>query len=151
MVDEERMEPGRTSNALRARDPGQLRPHLLDQADEACARLRRMGLRARTVTVKVKYADHRLVTRRTTLPRPTADQRVVGETACRLLGEVPSIERLGVRLTGVTLSGLQEPARQLVLDEQKVERGEHLGDTLDKITSRFGRGTVKRAVHIDDE
>ena len=26
-----------------------LRPHLLDQADESCARLRRMGLRARVV------------------------------------------------------------------------------------------------------
>ena len=63
-------------------DRAALRPHLLDQADEACARLRRMGLRARTVTVKIKYTDHRLVTRRTTLERPTADQRIVGESAC---------------------------------------------------------------------
>jgi DNA polymerase IV len=127
--------------------------HLLDQADRTCARLRRLGLRARIVTIKVKYADHKRTSRRLTLPRPTTDARLVGETARRLLSSVEDIERKKVRLTGVSLSGLspRDGARQLGFDEAEVERGERLGDALDKVAARFGRGAVKRAVLVDGE
>ncbi len=135
------------------RDRAALALHLLEQADEACARLRKSGLRARVVTVKVKYADHEMVTRRTTLARATTDGRVVGATARRLLAEVPAIETRGVRLTGVSLSGLmdKEGARQLDLDEKQAQRGERLGDALDAIAERFGRGAVRRAQRPDDD
>ena len=131
-------------------DRDALRPHLLAQSDQACARLRHLGLRARTVTVKVKYGDHQLVTRRTTLGHATADEHLIGEVAIKLLAEVPLIERRGVRLTGVSLSGFEgkDQGGQLLLDEARVERGEHLGDALDKIREKFGGAAVRRAVHI---
>jgi DNA polymerase-4 len=132
-------------------DRAQLLPHLLEQVDIACARLRHGGLRARTVTVKVKYADHRLITRRLTLPRATHDQRAIGQLATRLLDEVPAIERLGVRLTGVSLSGFGEAPEQLGFDQLDGERGEHLGDTLDRITERFGAGAIRRAVNLPED
>jgi DNA polymerase IV len=126
---------------------------LLAQGDRVCARLREHGLRARVVTIKVKYSDHELVTRRTTLPRATVDGRVVGRVAGELLALVPDVERRGVRLTGVSLSGLadRDGARQLGFDEKDAERGEHLGDTLDRIAARFGDGVIKRAVHVAEE
>jgi DNA polymerase-4 len=132
-------------------DRTRLGEHLLSQADRACARLRDHGLRARTITVKVKYAQHERTTRRATLPRATSDGRVVGAWAVELLAEVPDVERRGVRLTGVSLSGLEraEATRQLTFDEPDVERGERLGTTLDEIRARFGTGMVKRAVHVD--
>jgi DNA polymerase-4 len=131
-------------------DRAELRVEILAQADRACARVRDLGLRARTVTLKVKYADHERVTRRITLERATADGRVVGPAAQRLLDAVDGIEGRGVRLTGVSLSGLAraDGARQLALDEAVVERGEALAATLDRISGRFGRAAVRRAVHV---
>jgi DNA polymerase-4 len=136
---------------LHARPP--LEVHLLDQADRVCARLREGGYRARVITLKVKYADHSRTSRRRTLPRPTADGRLVGTTARALLAEVADVERRGVRLTGVSCSGLEseDAPRQLGFDEGSAERGEALGKALDKITARFGSGSVKRAVHVDPE
>jgi DNA polymerase IV len=123
---------------------------ILAQADRACARARASDLRARIVVLKVKYGDHSLVTRRTTLERPTADGRVVGRVAIALLDEVSAIERRGVRLTGVALAGLHDEAapRQLGFDEANAERGERLGATLDEVRARFGTGAVQRAVHL---
>jgi DNA polymerase-4 len=135
------------------RDREWLGRQLLDQSDRACARLRELGLRARVLTVKVKYADHQRTSRRTTFPRATTDGRVIGPAARRLLAGVPDIERRGVRLTGVSLSGLtaDDAPRQLALDEPAVERGEQLGATLDRIAGRFGRAAVRRAVLLDED
>jgi DNA polymerase-4 len=126
---------------------------LLDQLDRACARVRDLRLRARTLTVKIKFADHQRTSRRVTFERATTDGRVLGPAARRLLADVPGIEARGVRLTGVSLSALEPEAapRQLVLDENKVERGEQLGATLDRIAGKFGRAAIKRAVLIDDD
>jgi DNA polymerase-4 len=131
-------------------DTAELGAALLSQADRACARARAAGVRARVVVLKVKYADHTLITRRTTLARPTADGRVVGRVAAELLATVPSVGRRGVRLTGVTLMGLDDSAapRQLAFDEPDAERGERLGATLDEVRARFGAGAVRRAVHV---
>jgi DNA polymerase-4 len=132
-------------------DRESLAVHLLDQCDRACARLREHRLRAAVVTLKVKYANHQRTSRRETLGRATTDGRVVGPVAIRLLGSVPEIEQRGVRLTGVSLSGLEaaDAPRQLMLDGG-TERSERLGAVLDRISGKFGRGKVKRAVHLKD-
>jgi DNA polymerase-4 len=134
-------------------DRGSLATRLLEQADRVCARVRAHHLRARTVTVKVKYADHKRVSRRTTLDRATTDGRAVGQAALDLLQQVPDIERRGVRLTGVSLSAFEPEAapEQLVLGEriaQEKPRGEALGSTLDKIHEKFGDAAILRADHL---
>ncbi len=129
-----------------------LHPSLLAHADRTCRRLRGLDLRAHVVTLKIKFADFELVTRRTSLERPTADGRVVGRVARELLDNVPAIARRGVRLAGVSLSGLvaKDAARQLAFDEAEHERGEALGDALDRIAGRFGGAAITRAVLLDD-
>jgi DNA polymerase-4 len=133
------------------RDREALVPHLLEQADRACARLRDLAMRARTITLKVKYADHSLITRRTTSARATSDGSVVGRLARELLAAVPAVESRGVRLTGVSLSGLEprDAPRQLTLEGPASERGEQLGETIDAIAARFGHSAIRRAVHLD--
>jgi DNA polymerase-4 len=123
--------------------------HLIEQADRVCARLRALGLRARTVTVKVKYADFRRTSRRRTLASATTDGRQVGRVAVELLAEVDAVEERGVRLTGVSLSGLEprEGPRQLGLER---DVGEALGDALDRIAGKFGRAAVRRAVLLEE-
>lgn len=138
------------------RDRGAARTALLAQGDEACRRMRAHGLRARTITVKIKYSNHELITRRTTLESPTADGFTVGATVETLLERIPHIEARGIRLTGVSLSGLEPVghAPQLVLpgsesaSDAVAERNHRLADTLDALGEKFGRGTVQRAVHI---
>jgi DNA polymerase-4 len=134
-------------------DRAALGRHLLDQADRACARLRDHGLRAKVVTIKIKYADFTRTSRRITLPRATTDGTVVAKAALALLAQVSDLERRGVRLTGVSLSGLEprDAARQLALDEKQHTRGEALGDALDRISGKFGTAAIRRASLLDDE
>jgi DNA polymerase-4 len=130
---------------------------LLGQADRVAARLRRSALRARVVQLKIKYADFRLLTRRRTLRDATSDGRVIGRVAAELLAEVAVDGRHGkrhrVRLCGVSVSGLEarDGPRQLTLDQGDRERGERLGDALDRIATRFGEGKILRAVHARDK
>jgi DNA polymerase-4 len=132
------------------RDRAELAVEVLAQADRACARARAAELRARVVVLKVKFADHDLVTRRRTLERATADGREVGRVAEALLAELPGVERRGVRLTGVSLAGLEpkDAPRQLGFDEPERRRGEALGATLDALRERFGDRAIARAIHV---
>ena len=70
-------------------------------------RLRRAGLRARSVQLKLKLADFTLVTRRTTLDEPTDDGQALYRAAAELLRA--RARRRPSRLTGVSAQSL-EPA-----------------------------------------
>lgn len=143
---------------------------LMIQADRVAERLRGHGLRAKVVVLKVKYGNHKLVTRRRTLGLATADGDALGRTAVGLLPSVPGIATLGVRLTGVGASGLvpvddveQGQRQQLSLLGPSVDevqqaaallqrsRGERLGHTLDSIRERFGSGVIGRSLIAKSE
>ncbi|MFT8956452.1 MAG: DNA polymerase IV, partial [Gluconobacter oxydans] len=64
----------------------------------------RRQLQARTVTLKVKYADFRQITRARTLSAPVPSEEVLLETGQNLMAPLfPFVP--GVRLLGLTLSG----------------------------------------------
>jgi len=133
-------------------DPEALGREVQAQADRVAARLRAQGYRARVVVLKVKTSDFKLRTRRRTLPRPSSDGNLLGETARALLRRL--LNGLGpVRLTGVTAAGLEhgEEPRQLSFDEPQRERGEELGRTLDAIADKFGPGALVRGSRLGGE
>ena len=139
-------------------DKGELSVILLDQADRVAARLRDHELRARAVVLIIKYDDFRQITRRTTLDAATSNGGLLARTAIELLSKVPIEDRKGsrVRLCGISAQNLEprDAPRQLLFDEAERQRGERLGDTLDKVAAKFGRASIKRAVHLrgdDDE
>jgi DNA polymerase-4 len=68
-------------------------------------RIAERGIAGRTVTLKVKYEDFRIVTRAQSLPAPVADGRSFVETGKALLRGLLPAEK-GIRLLGLTLSGL---------------------------------------------
>jgi DNA polymerase IV len=129
---------------------------LLLQAGRVGRRLRAAGLRGRVVTLKVKYADFTLVTRRLTLEEPTDDDRLIYRTARDLLARIEAGRP--VRLAGVTVSGFEEEvasgAGQLDLFAARAEAGaapapdarrQALQAALDKLADKFGERTVAPA------
>jgi DNA polymerase-4 len=136
-------------------DKGELAVILLDQADRVAARLRASELRARAVVLVIKYDDFRQITRRTTLDAATSDGGVLARTAIELLAKVPIESKRGarVRLCGVSAQSLEarDAPRQLGFDEAERAKGERLGNTIDKVAAKFGKGTIKRAVHLPED
>jgi DNA polymerase-4 len=136
-------------------DKGELTVRLLDQADRVAARLREANLRARAVVLILKYDDFRQITRRTTLESATSDGGLLARTAIVLLTKVPIEPRKGgrVRLCGISATDLEarDAPRQLGFDEADRQKRERLGDTIDKVAAKFGKGLIRRAVHLPDE
>jgi DNA polymerase-4 len=129
-----------------------LERELLSQAGRVGRRLRVAGLAGRVVTLKVKYADFTLVTRRVTLDRPTDDDRTILAAARGLLARV-EVER-PVRLTGISVSGFAGEADRGQLElfgggpaaagSEPPEDGRRraLNAALDKLADKFGSGAV---------
>src|SRR6185437_15822392 len=113
-----------------------LRPRVHAQALRVAHRLRRAGLRARTVQLKLKRADFTLVTRRVTLDEPTDDGQTIYREAARLLEREPPRP---TRLTGVSAQNLIAAAPpQLGLFAPPPRPADRLNRALDAIASRFG-------------
>jgi DNA polymerase-4 len=71
-------------------------------------RVAQQGVQGRTLTLKMKYADFRQVTRARSLPAPILERQQFDEVARSILGCLLPVP-LGVRLLGLSLSGF-EPA-----------------------------------------
>lgn len=78
----------------------------LDQIIAALARrMERSGICGRTVTLKVRYADFRQITRSMTVPEIIKGAEEISAVTKSLVAALPSIDP-GIRLLGVTLSNL---------------------------------------------
>jgi DNA polymerase-4 len=82
---------------------------MLGQADEVWTWCEKSGARGRTVTVKARYADFRIVTRSRTLGWPVNDRATLHEVSLGLVRTLFPL-RAGIRLIGVTLSTFDEEA-----------------------------------------
>jgi len=147
-----------------------LRRELLDIATRTAARLRNHRLKGRTVTLKVKYADFRLVTREVTLSHGIDDggeifrealglleKTEAGKKPIRLLGIYLSnfggeplreagsrqIPLFGLRATTVSLSrasGVRDPARTAKLNE-----------AVDRIRGKYGEKGIRPGTLAEEE
>ena len=139
-------------------------PTLLRLADRVATRLREKGLAGRTVTVRVRFADMRSVTRSVTLDAPISATLALAEIARELaraaLLENP--EEGVITLLGVSVSHLRERSDiqldlPLGLRDERRRPGASQGlvrwtadRAMDTIRSRFGREAIGYAsVHAD--
>ena len=97
-------------------DREDLHRRLHRMVDASATALRQAGRAARTVTVKLRFGDFTQITRSHTLDGPVAATPAIAAVADALLEGVDLAK--GVRLLGVSLSGLAEPGAgtQLRLD-----------------------------------
>ena len=92
----------------------------LAESSETVARhAERTGKAGRTVSIKLRYADFRTLTRARTVPAPISDAARITEVALALLAPLEPVE-LGVRLLGVTLSNLGEGEEELVVTAEQL-------------------------------
>ncbi|NLG64263.1 MAG: DNA polymerase IV [Actinobacteria bacterium] len=123
-------------------DRQRLRATLLDLADRVASRMRRHGLTARVVTIKVRFESFHTVTRRTTLSRVTESTSTIYRTATSLLDQVDTRGHL-VRLLGLAVDGLHTRAFQLTFDDGWKETA--LYDTIDRVRAKYGSNSIRLA------
>jgi DNA polymerase-4 len=141
-----------------------VRRELLALAEEVGRRVRDRGFAARTVGIKIRFADFRTVTRVRTLPSWTASSAEIYETAAELYRGL-GLDRPRIRLVGVKAEGLRGAAavpEQLALDLAGADGQEQAADSrptpprsraelaADAARARFGAGAVRPGTLVGD-
>jgi DNA polymerase-4 len=134
------------------RDLAKLEETLRGQAERVARELRAESLAACRVTLKLRWADFRTLTRSHT-GDPTQDGLEIYRRAALLLSREPLVQP--VRLVGVSASTLRAEARgQLPLLDPAAVRRERLARAVDRISGRFGKSAILPARllgHDDDD
>jgi DNA polymerase-4 len=122
---------------------------LLRLAEEVGSRVRARGFVARTVGIKIRYADFRTVTRVRTLPAWTASTGEIYETSVDLYRSL-ELDQPRIRLVGVKCEGLREVesvAEQLTLDlapePADIPVRNRTDRAVDAARARFGAAAVQ--------
>jgi len=116
---------------------------LLAHAQRLADRLRRSGLTARTVTLKVRYDDFTTITRSVTPGGAIDSPRQLYLTATELMGSVDPGRP--VRLLGLGGAGLEsgEKPKQLPLDSDP--NRVRIDEVVSEVRERFGEHSVEPA------
>ena len=125
-------------------NPEEILQELLRMTEKASARLRERNLFARTIGIKVRFADFSTITRSKTVPLAISGTHESYEVV-KALYEALGITRAFIRMVAVSFENLQEsPPEQLVIGGR--ERGWRDAEgAIDKAKARFGGKSVRPA------
>jgi DNA polymerase-4 len=131
----------------RRRTHEELTTVLIALVDRVAPRLRTAKRTCRTVVLRMRFVDYARATRSATMVEPTAQTDRILSTASELLvASLPLIERRGITLLGIALTGLcDEAGVQLVLP---FARSRALDEAIDLVRQRFGSGAITRGVLV---
>jgi DNA polymerase-4 len=115
---------------------------LLGLSEGVAGRLRDSGVKASTVTVKIRDSSFHTITRRRTLKEPTDLTEPIFRTALELAR--PEVRGKKIRLLGVTASGLGE-TDQLSLFGSDDPRRRRVVEAEDLVRHRYGDRAITRA------
>jgi DNA polymerase IV len=127
-----------------------LRAWLLDLTEQVGWRLRRNGLRGRTVHLKVRFADFSTITRCQTFPEPTDITQELWQAADELLCHRLPPSHLPIRLIGMGVSGFGESGyRQgMLFDQEERQKYTNLDAVADQVRERFGSSALRRGASV---
>jgi DNA polymerase-4 len=150
--DERRVEPRRETKSVSAEttfnadthDGGLLEAQLWSLAEKVGRRMKEKNLKGRVVTLKLKTASFKSLTRRTTLGHASNLSRTMFETALPLLRKELAEKRDSYRLIGVGYSGLEPGGddAQSELFESDEQRWARQENAIDTIRRKFGDETI---------
>ena len=116
---------------------------LLGMADGVAGRLRSSGIRAVTITLKLRDSSFRTITRQTSLDVPADLTEPIFEAARTLLRRELHGQR--IRLVGVTASNFRDREQLAMFDVQEDPRRVAAAAALDRIRGKYGDRAVTRA------
>ncbi len=126
-------------------------------SDDVAARLRKKHLKACVVALTVRDPSFRTATRQKTLSCPTHLEHDITKAALELYHDAFQAKKTPVRMLTVTVSSLidEESAglEQFSLFETEEDCGkqERIELAIDKIRSRFGRGSMKKGSFLNSD
>jgi DNA polymerase-4 len=125
-------------------DADHVRDVLLEQSEAVGARVRRHGLHAQCVTVKIRFGDFQTITRSRTLDSPTDLSKVIYEAARDLFDAWARDHFQPVRLIGVQTSHFTRETQLGLFDQPRQERERRVDRALDQIKQKFGSDMIGR-------
>lgn len=125
-------------------DPEIILAGLLALTEKASSRMRERELFAKTISIKIRFANFTTITRSKTLPLPISSSHEIYDVV-RKLWQNLNLDRARIRLVGVELSNLCDDApEQLILGAR--EKGWREAErAVDAARNRFGDEKVKPA------
>ncbi|GKV73932.1 DNA polymerase IV [Pseudarthrobacter sp. NCCP-2145] len=124
-------------------DDALLHRELLRLSHRTASRLRSSGMVARTIALKLRFADFSTITRSRTVQTPVDSAQLIYAVALQLLESVGD-RTMTVRLVGVRAEQLEEAARtslQLSIDRRD-ENWRAAEQVLDEVARKFGSKSV---------
>ena len=124
---------------------------LLRLTEKATYRMREKDFSARTISIKVRFADFKTISRSKTVPLAISATHEVYEVVKALFIGL-KLDRARIRLVGVSLDGLEDgidASEQLVLGERETGWRQATA-AIDKASARFGQGSVRPARLFDE-
>jgi len=127
-------------------DPNRICGMLLYLSEKVSRRLRQAGYKGRTITLKVKYSDLKLITRARTIHKPTDGDIIIFENAKLLLEKNRFIEK-PIRLIGVSISKLEKRAVDIQPDLlfHPDEKLKPVDQVMDLLREKYGERSISRA------
>jgi DNA polymerase IV len=122
---------------------------ILELADHVAERLRKDNYRARKVTLKLRYSSFSTHTKQQSMEKQVQTGEEIAAIARGLFAQFPLKQK--IRLIGVAASDLHrdgDDPQQLGLFEQRSDRKEKLGHTVDEIKEKFGPGALRRGSQL---
>ena len=125
---------------------------LLRLADAVSARCRNAGVGARTISLKIKFADFQIITRAASVEFPVTTTQAMMRLVEPLLREIDISG--GVRLLGISARNLVEPEMQLSLFDDATNKStaneldaawSSTTSAIDDIRDKFGDAAIKPA------
>jgi len=152
-IDESEVEPFRQAGSLSSErtfavdieDKEVLLSVLLEQVEEVAQRLRARQLKARTVTLKLRYGDFRTITRSKSLGEATNVTQRLWQAGKNVFQKWWAESAGELRLLGFEVSGLigeNAGQKQLFIDPEE-EKQKRLDKAVDKIKRRYGDDAVR--------
>ncbi|HYW28588.1 MAG TPA: DNA polymerase IV [Gaiellales bacterium] len=152
--DRRRVEAGRRRGSIGSQRAIGRGPHtaleidatLIGIVERVTRRMRAAGRIGRTVVLRMRYGDFARATRSHTMPRATAQtDAILGVARMLLAGATPSLERRGVTLIGLSVSGLERSERTQLMLPLDGHDHDALDAALDAVRDRYGSKAVIRA------
>jgi len=124
-------------------DPAVLHQTVQELAEQVGRRLRRTGMVADVVRIKVRWPDFSSQTRQISMQQATSEDSIIITVAWELLEKLWDGVR-PIRLIGIGVGGLSQGERQLSLWESSADKERKLLGAVDDLQSRYGKKVIQK-------